>query len=137
VKTALIFAALAAAVPAAAVTTHAHHTVVVDEHTSQTVTVHKGDRVRLVLHSTYWTIDPAHGSALRTAGAQKTEPRLAGCIPGGGCGTATRTFVARALGRGKISAARTTCGEALRCIGDQGSFELTVRVVRERGGNRE
>ena len=52
---------LSIAAPASAVTHHS--TVTVDERENHaTVTVHKGDRIRVVLHNTYWTIDRAHRS---------------------------------------------------------------------------
>ncbi len=120
----------ALAVPAASAA--AARTVTVDERMNhKTVTVHKGDRVQLVLHSTYWSIDQAHRKALRTASTQGMQQGTPGpgCRTGSGCGTVTRYFVAQATGNGWLSASRTTCGEALHCSPDQGSYHLTVRVA--------
>jgi len=108
------------------------HTVIVDEHQNHaTVTVHQGDRIRLVLHNTYWSIDRAHGHALATRGSQKTAGHIGpGCVPGSGCGTATRTFTARQSGTTRLTADRTSCGEAMRCTAGQGHFSVRIRVVR-------
>jgi hypothetical protein len=129
--TGVVAAVLSVASPASASTSD-HRTVTVNEHQNhKTVTVHQGDRVRLVLHNTYWSIQRAHGHALRTDGPQQTSGRLgAGCVPGAGCGTATRIFVARHTGVTRLTASRTSCGEALHCTGDQGSYSVKIRVVQ-------
>ncbi|HEY2832256.1 MAG TPA: hypothetical protein VGJ14_07525 [Sporichthyaceae bacterium] len=121
---------LSMAAPASAA--EQHRTVTVNEHDNHaTITVHKGDRIRVVLHNTYWSIERAHGHALKARGPQKTAGQMgAGCIPGAGCGTVTRTFIADHRGTARLVAGRTTCGEAMRCTGDQGSFRVTIHVVR-------
>jgi hypothetical protein len=125
---AAVLAGVLGASPAAA---HTRRTVTVDEHQAgKVVRVHKGDQVTLALHNTYWTIGAAHGKVLQTAGGQQhTHARMQGCIPGGGCGTVTRSFVAAHEGRAGITASRTTCGEAMRCTGTNGSDRVTIRVV--------
>jgi hypothetical protein len=97
----------------------------------KTVTLHAGQHIRVVLHSTYWTIDTAHGKALTTSGKQTTKGTGAPCRPpGSGCGTASRTFLAARPGTGTLTASRTSCGEALRCTGSQGKYRVSIRVVR-------
>jgi hypothetical protein len=95
----------------------------------RTVHAHVGDRVDVVLHSTYWTFpgvsDPA---VLRPVGAPVTAPQLRGCVPGGGCGTVTASYDAIAPGTAVVSATRTTCGEAMLCTGNAGSFPVTIAV---------
>ncbi len=123
-------AAGALGIPAASAA--ATGTVTVDERMNhQTLTVHRGDRIELVLHNTYWSIDQAHRKALKTASTQGTQQGKPGpgCRTGSGCGTVTRYFVAQAAGNGWLSASRTTCGEALHCSTDQGTYHLTVRVM--------
>ena len=51
-----------------------------------------------------------------------------GCVPGGGCGTVTATYGAVHAGRVTVTANRTSCGEALRCSPEQGSFTVAVVV---------
>ena len=103
---------------------------VTDRDKGTTVTLHVGDRLKVVLHSTYWTIHKSPRPAVvRTDGEQVTTPASKGCVPGGGCGTATRTFTIVGKGTTTVSASRTTCGEALRCTGGNGKFSVTV-VVR-------
>jgi hypothetical protein len=46
-----------------------------------------------------------------------------------GCGTVRRDFHAVRLGTATLIATRSSCGEAMRCTGDQGRFTVTVRVV--------
>ena len=100
-----------------------------DRDKGTTVTLHVGDRLKVVLASTYWTIDKSPNPAvLRTDGKQVTTPALKGCVPGGGCGTAARTFTAVTNGSTTVSGSRTTCGEALLCTGGNGKFSVTVVV---------
>jgi hypothetical protein len=102
---------------------------VTDRDKGTTVTVSVGDRVEVVLASTYWTIQPASTPAvLRSDGRQVTTPRLNGCVPGAGCGTARRAFTAVVKGTTTVSASRTTCGEALSCSGGNGKFSVTLAV---------
>jgi hypothetical protein len=101
-----------------------------DRDKGTTMTLHVGDRLKVVLASTYWTIHKSSTPAvLRTDGKQITTPALKGCVPGAGCGTATRTFTAVARGTTTVSASRTICGEVLLCTGGNGKFSVIV-VVR-------
>jgi hypothetical protein len=90
-----------------------------------------GATVKLVLHNTYWAVhDSPDPSVLAMAG----QPVYSGagavkCIPGTGCGTVTATFKAVAPGSARISADRSSCGEALECTGGAGTFEVTVVVA--------
>ena len=95
----------------------------------RTFQIRRGERVVLSLHSTYWHIAPPDGRILTQTGAQKVIPALAGtCRPGIGCGTVQATFIASATGSAKLTAFRTTCGEARACPPGQGSY-LTYLVV--------
>ncbi|MFE6051579.1 hypothetical protein ACFQ6N_12515 [Kitasatospora sp. NPDC056446] len=103
--------------------------VTVDEHADRTtLKVAVGTSVTVVLHSTYWSA--ASGSApdvLAPAGTPTTAPSPS-CRPGGGCGTVTASFTARAPGSARVTATRTSCGEALACTSGQGAYEVTVEV---------
>src|ERR1019366_6922369 len=84
------------------------------------VTVHPGQHVTLILHSTYWTVAALSTTRpLTQVGSAVYAPRLpsakGGCVPGQGCGTVTVHYVAFATGVAHLHASRTSCGEALRC----------------------
>lgn len=102
---------------------------VTDRDKGTTVTVHVGDRLKIVLASTYWTIHPASKpEVLRTTGKPVTTPQLNGCVPGGGCGTESQLFSAVAAGTTTVRAARASCGEALLCTGGKGEFSISIVV---------
>jgi hypothetical protein len=83
----------------------------------------------VILASTYWSFsDSSKPAVLRSDGSAKVVPHLSGCVPGQGCGTVTATFKALTVGTATIVAARTVCGEALRCRGSEGHYQVTVRV---------
>ncbi len=95
----------------------------------QLVRLHVGDRVQVVLSSTYWQIagssDP---TVLRQSGGAATSPAPGGCVPGQGCGAVTAAYDAIAPGQAHVSAGRTTCGEALLCSAGQSTYRVTVVV---------
>jgi len=103
--------------------------VVGDGDNGKRVTIRVGDELKVVLESTYWTIaGSSNASVLSAEGIQVDHPRLRGCVPGEGCGIAAREFVAEAAGTVTLTAGRTSCGEALRCTGTNGSYSVTVTV---------
>ena len=94
-----------------------------------TIRVAAGAAVRVTLHSTYWQFAPDSSPDVLRRTAIVTQPDTgAPHIPGSGRGTVVAVFVAVARGTASIAASRTSCGEALRCVGSQGSFRLTVVV---------
>jgi len=100
-----------------------------DAENGRTIMVRVGDRVSVVLDSTYWNFaGSSNVRVMAPAGRPSVSPEPSGCVPGGGCGTDTAAFVAIAPGTAQISASRTTCGEALRCTGSAGRYHLTVEV---------
>ena len=106
----------------------AKHVILTDKDKGTTASVHVGDRVTVVLGSTYWTFGTGTGSVLRSDGPTDVAPQTSGCVPGQGCGTATASFTAVAAGTTTIVATRTSCGEAARCTGATGSYEVKVSV---------
>lgn len=93
-----------------------------------TVTLVTGQRLVVSLDSTYWTFT-APTAVVRADG----RPAVAAshrCVPGGGCGTVTEVFDAIGKGQTTIAADRTTCGEAMRCGANNGTYRLTV-IVRD------
>jgi hypothetical protein len=96
----------------------------------RSVTVPVGSEVTVVLGNTYWQIagssDPA--VLVLVSGPTASAAGMTACVPGAGCGTASAVFRAVAPGRATITASRTTCGEALRCTGTAGVYEVTIVV---------
>ena len=91
--------------------------------------VHQGDHVVVTLHNTYWRIAAPVGGVLTPVGSQADSPSPDGsCLPGVGCGTVRAEFVASTVGTAKLTASRTTCGEAMGCPPGQGHFEVDVVV---------
>ncbi len=109
-----------------------------EKNKDQTVSVRVGGTVSLTLHSMYWTLNAqAKSSSLSSKGAPILKPVLPGptapngCkIAGSGCGTQTWKFKATKIGTAHLLATRTTCGEAMRCTGSNGRFEVTIKIIR-------
>lgn len=105
-----------------------------DDANGQTVKARVGDRIELILSSTYWNL---HGSSaprvLRQNGPAVVLARPPDCpdIPGLGCTPEEANFRALADGTAIIRASRTSCGEALRCAPSKTRFAVTL-VVRAR-----
>lgn len=121
------------ATPQLAGATPRPHAVVVganDGSNGHTVAMQRGQRLRVVLSSTYWQLQQSSNTVvLGLVGRPTISPQVTECVPGRGCGTATATYLASADGKATVTATRTSCGEALRCIGASGQFTLHV-VVR-------
>lgn len=96
-----------------------------------TVSAHVGDRLVVTLHNTYWTISAPTGGAVTVASRPSVAPGGSGCphIPGTGCGKVTATYDVTAAGTSRLSASRTSCGEALRCTGSQGAWAVKVTAA--------
>ena len=107
-----------------------------EKNINQTISVKVGTSVSLTLHSMYWGIKAqSKTSALSSQGGPILKPVLPGpsapngCkIAGSGCGTQTWKFKAVKVGTAHLIATRTTCGEAMRCTGSNGRFEVTVKI---------
>jgi hypothetical protein len=103
-----------------------------DDANGRTVSVRTGDSVELILASSYWNVAGSSApGVLRQDGATSLLPRPAGCadIPGLGCTPEKTTFKALTRGRAVITASRTSCGEALRCVGHGHPTRFTLTVV--------
>jgi predicted small secreted protein len=131
-------AVVALAIPAAACATatgagHPVPTVIVvrDNANGRTISVRAGVTVELILSSSYWNVTGSSASrVLRQEGATVLMPRPGTCpdIPGLGCTPERTEFTALTGGKAVISANRTSCGEALRCVGRATRFTVTVVV---------
>jgi hypothetical protein len=107
-------------------------TVSSDHANGRTFHVKVGERLNLILSSTYWQLRGNSAPAvLRQEGSATPLPRPSTCpkIPGLGCTPVRTSFLAVAPGTAVITASRTTCGEALGCAPDQRHFRVTI-VVR-------
>jgi len=101
-----------------------------DSNNGQSVQVHVGDLVKATLGSTYWTFDQGSDPlVLEEQGDQVVTPDPIGsCLPGMGCGVTTAWYKALSAGSATVSASRVSCGEALRCVGNQGLYQVTIVV---------
>lgn len=94
-----------------------------------TVAARRGVTVIVTLHSTYWKLDDGSDpSVVKLIGGPTVSPSP-GCVPGQGCGTVVAEYGAVGDGQATISASRTACGEALRCVEAQSKFRVTVAVT--------
>jgi len=106
--------------------------VVRDHANGKAVSARAGNRIELILSSSYWHLTGSSApSVLRQDGPPALLPRPSSCpdIPGLGCTPVRANFTALTGGRAVITASRSTCGEALRCKPDQTRFTVIV-VVR-------
>jgi len=107
--------------------------VVRDDANGKAVSARAGDRITLILSSSYWHVTGSSApSVLRQDGppAPLRRPKSCPDIPGLGCIPVRADFTAVTDGKAVIMASRTACGEALRCRPDQTRFTVTV-VVRD------
>jgi hypothetical protein len=105
--------------------------VVRDDANGKAVSARAGDRIELILSSSYWHVTGSSApSVLRQDGPPVLLPRPKSCpdIPGLGCIPVRADFTARTDGRAAITARRSACGEALRCKPDQTRFTVIVVV---------
>lgn len=115
-----------------------HPTVTLTEDDNgHAVTLHPGQHLQVILHSTYWTFDGGTDTSVLARQGDTVfhpgTPGRGGCpsFPGSGCGTAVQDYVADGPGTSTVTASRTTCGEALLCAPDQSTWTVDVTVVSD------
>ena len=88
-----------------------------------------GQRLELMLTSTYWQVEgSSNPNVLHEIGQPVVSAQRTGCVPGEGCGTVIALFDAVVAGRADVTATRTSCGEALRCTGSLGFYRVSIVV---------
>jgi len=105
--------------------------VVHDDANGKAVSARAGDRIELILSSSYWHVTGSSApSVLRQNGPPVPLPRPSSCadIPGLGCTPVRAGFTALTGGKAVITASRSACGEALRCRPGQMRFAVVVIV---------
>jgi hypothetical protein len=103
---------------------------VTERQNKSTVRLRRGQELEVVLHSTYWQFQKSSNPAvLHLQRPPKIRPNPS-CVPGGGCGSVTATYLAAAVGQTLVSAERSSCGEASGCTAATGRFTLHVTVRR-------
>ena len=103
---------------------------VTERQNKSTVTLKRGQQLRVVLHSTYWEFrKSSNPDVLRLDHGPRVHP-VSGCVPGGGCGTVTVTYLAASVGSAVVTATRSSCGEAMGCTNATGRFTVHVIVRR-------
>ncbi len=101
-----------------------------DGQNGQSITLHPGQTLTVTLGSTYWTIQGSSDSQVLTpVGKPATTPESCSAPPGSGCGTVSQEFRAVSSGTAQVTASRVSCGEAMRCVGPAGQYQLTVQVT--------
>jgi hypothetical protein len=106
--------------------------VVRDDANGKAVSARAGDRIELILSSSYWHVTGSSApSVLRQDGPPMLLSRPGSCpdVPGLGCIPVQADFTALTDGKAVITASRSACGEALLCKPDQTRFTVIV-VVR-------
>jgi hypothetical protein len=109
----------------------ARHVVVGDHGNGETISLHTGDTVTVILSSSYWKVSGSSApKVLRQDGSAVLLPRPRTCpdIPGLGCTPLKVLFTAVGPGTAVVKASRSVCGEALRCVGRSTRFTLSVVV---------
>jgi len=87
-----------------------------------------GQTITVTLHNTYWAYLKPSSSALTQQGSVTYALFPGSCVPGAGCGRVVITYVAKRHGSVVLKASRTSCGEAMRCTGNNGRWSTTVVV---------
>jgi hypothetical protein len=93
------------------------------------VSARTGDRIELILSSSYWhVIGSSAPSVLRQDGPPVLLSRPSSCpdIPGLGCTPVRADFTALTGGKAVITATRSACGEALRCQPGRTRFAVII-----------
>jgi hypothetical protein len=111
--------------------TGGHSLTVSEPDNGRTLAVTRGTQIVLRLHNTHWSVRRSSNSTVvKETGRERRLPApFEKCLPGIGCGTVVADFQAVGRGSAELSARRTTCGEALRCTGGRGRFEVRIRVT--------
>jgi hypothetical protein len=105
--------------------------VVRDNDNGKAVSARAGDRIELILSSSYWHVTGSSApGVLRQDGSSALLSRPSSCpdIPGLGCVPVRTDFTALTVGKAVIMAGRSVCGEALRCKPDQARFTVVVDI---------
>jgi hypothetical protein len=111
-------------------TPHGRTVIVTEKDNGHVVRVHRGETVDLQLSSTYWQVSRVAGNILeRVVDATPRVRDYPSCVPGQGCGTVEVEYLAEHAGRVTLKAHRGSCGEAMRCVGNQGRFRVEVVVT--------
>ena len=103
-----------------------------DAQNGTSMTLHVGQTLLVTLASTYWSFQgSSNPQVLVVVGGPVVSPApFATCpVAGSGCGTASQEFRAVAPGTAQVTASRVSCGEALRCGGASGHYQLAVVVT--------
>lgn len=95
----------------------------------RTITVAAGSQVVVTLDSTYWNFEPLPSRTLVVASRPTYRAAGGHPVPGSGAGSVREVLRAVGAGTATITAQRSSCGEAMRCVGGLGTFQVTV-VVR-------
>jgi hypothetical protein len=103
-----------------------------DQQNGQTISLREGETLTVVLSTTFWSFQGSSDVHVLTqvgAAVASPGPFNQQTCPYGGCGTVTAVFRAVGLGTAQVSASRVSCGEAMRCVGTEALYQVTVVVA--------
>ncbi|MEY9844278.1 hypothetical protein ABH940_001345 [Streptacidiphilus sp. BW17] len=98
----------------------------------KSVVLHVGQQLHVDLATPFWTFQPVGAPKLLRTDATGVATAQASCPPpmgAAGCGDATADYTAVSAGQTSVIATRIICGEAMRCTGANGRFDLQVSVT--------
>jgi hypothetical protein len=112
----------------ASIVTNATSISVSDIDNGKTITVSRGTKIQVTLHSSYWNFGSIDTKILRHLKEPLFTPDPSVSYPGSGAGALVVEYQTVGIGKTIISASRVSCGEALRCSGNQGNYFLHIIV---------
>jgi hypothetical protein len=95
----------------------------------RTVTIHRGELVRVTLDTTNWRFDPPAGTGVIRWRPEAVASGSEGCAALEQCGSVSISGFAVQAGRATVHASRERCGELRLCEPSVGSYTLTIVVV--------
>lgn len=103
-----------------------------DAQNGKSITLHPGQTLIVTLSSTYWSFQgSSNPQIVASVGAPVASPAPFDQhgVPGSGAGSVSQEYRAVASGTAQVTASRVSCGEAMKCVGASGQYQLTVRVT--------
>lgn len=100
-----------------------------DSKNGQSVQVHVGDVVKVTLTRTGWTFHPSSDVSLLKQLSDPVETRDPNGYPGMDSGVTTDWYKALSAGSAVVTATRVNCGEARRCPGTEGVYQVTILIT--------
>jgi hypothetical protein len=95
----------------------------------RTVTIHRGEPVRITLDTTNWQFDPPVDPGVIGWQPPAVTHGPSRCNVLSECGSVSISGLAKLAGRATVHATRERCGELRLCDPSAGSYTLTIEVI--------